>query len=101
MTPAARVTPRSQPRKQFFSPMWNKGCQKTLIRGRSEVTVVTGGRCVEILLGVRLFSTVSRNKESQRGHSHLRFRHAIGLARQCRCQDECCSGEKQCVRHVI
>jgi hypothetical protein len=27
--------------------------------------------------------------------------HAIRIARQCRCQDERCSGEQQCVRDVI
>ncbi len=30
-----------------------------------------------------------------------RFLHTIRIARQCRCQAECCSGEEQCVRDVI
>ena len=31
----------------------------------------------------------------------LRLLHAIRIARQCRCQDECCSGVEQGVRDVI
>jgi hypothetical protein len=30
-----------------------------------------------------------------------RFRHAIGIPRQCRCQGQCCTGVEQCVGDII
>ena len=37
----------------------------------------------------------------ERGKWTLRFFQTIVIARQCRCQGECCSGVEQCVRDVI
>jgi len=81
LTPNVEVViPRLPERFSFGRALFRETICFTICRDRAKVFTITVAR----------YETWT-----------LRFLHAIRIARQCRCQDECCSGVEQCVKDVI
>jgi hypothetical protein len=86
-----------------LSPNLTVGSWRISGRTESPGRSFRGQGLVELITATRVISRSARKmgEPGAQGFLTLGFLHAIRIARQCRCQDEYCSGVEQCVKDVI